>query len=159
EVWTMDANGEHAAGVTRNEVEEIEPELSPDNSQVLFIAPANARLEPYYNQSLFVTPSSGGTPRAGLPDFPYEIDRATWLHGGRTILAAVNMGVHNEVFVVDVAAGTFTQATNGAHAIPPWPAPAWNVEFQAERAVFLLDEATRYGDVWTLPFAGGQPTR
>src|SRR5262245_11392427 len=49
EVWTMDASGEHAQAVTANDIEELEPELSPDNSQVLFIASASATLDPYYN--------------------------------------------------------------------------------------------------------------
>ena len=47
-----------------NAVEEIGAELSPDNAQVLFLADANARFEPYYGSTLFVVPAAGGTPRA-----------------------------------------------------------------------------------------------
>ena len=37
EVWIMDASGERAAQLTNNAVEEVEAELSPDDSQVLFL--------------------------------------------------------------------------------------------------------------------------
>ena len=159
EVWTMDVTGENARALTSNTIEELEPELSPDNSRVLFVAAANAALEPYYNQNLFVVPASGGTARALLPDFPYEIDRATWGPGGRTIIAVANMGVHNEILQIDVATGTFKQLTDGTHGIPAYPAPAFNYEPRADRLVFLFDEPTRFGDVYTLALATGQATR
>ncbi|HEV3060196.1 MAG TPA: S9 family peptidase [Vicinamibacterales bacterium] len=159
EIWTMDASGQNGRAVTSNGVEELDPELSPDNRQLLFIAGAGARLEPYYNQNLFVVPASGGTPTALFPDFPYEFDRATWAPDGRSILAVVNMGLHSEIFRVDVAARTFTQLTDGRHSIPSAPAPAWNLETRAQKLVYLLDEPARFGDIWTLPLAGGAPTR
>ena len=159
EVWTMDADGGNARAITNNAVEELEPELSPDNSQVLFLAGANPQLESYYNQNLFIVPAAGGTPRAVLPDFPYEFDRATWLPDGRSILAVVNMGVHSEVFRVDVAGRTFTQLTDGAHAIPSAPAPAWSVEPRAGKVTFLFDEPTRFGDAWVMALTGGAPVR
>jgi dipeptidyl aminopeptidase/acylaminoacyl peptidase len=159
EIWIMDASGEHARAVTSNGIEEIDPELSPDNSHVLFLASANAALEPYYNQNLFVVPAAGGTPRALFPDFPYEFDRASWTPDGRAILAVVNMGVHSEVFLVDPAARTFKQVTDGQHAIPPAPAPVWSIEPRAGRVAFLFDEPTRFGEVWTIPIGGGAPTR
>ncbi len=158
EAWTMDANGENARAVTSNAVEEIEPELSPDNSQVLFIASANPKLEPYYNQNLFIVPAAGGTPRAVIPDFPYEVDRAMWAPGGR-IVAVANMGVHSEIVQIDPAAGTFKPLTDGAHGIPSYPAPAFSYEPRTDRLAFLFDEPTRFGDVYTLPIANGQPTR
>ena len=159
EVWTMDAAGDNARQATTNSVEEAEAELSPDNSQLLFLASASAQLEPYYNQNLFIVPASGGTPRALFPDFPYEFDRATWTPDGRSIIAVVNMGVHSEIFAVDVAARTFKQITDGKHAIPPAPAPVWSVEPRAGKIAFLFDEPTRFGDAWTMPIGGGTPTR
>ena len=54
EVWLMDASGENARAVTNNAVGETNVELSPDNSQLLFISDSNERLEPYYQTSLFV---------------------------------------------------------------------------------------------------------
>jgi Tol biopolymer transport system component len=49
EVWTSDALGGSPRAVTTNSVEELEAELSPDNSRILFIAEANERLEQLYS--------------------------------------------------------------------------------------------------------------
>ena len=160
EVWLMDANGERASQLTHNDIEEAEAEISPDGSQVLFVAEANQRFEPYYSSTLFLVPAGGGTPRLLLPDFPYYIDRATWAPDGRSILAVAQMGVHSEIFQVDIAARTARQLTSGRHSIPMAPAPVWSLSPGAGRLVFLFDEPTRFGDVWTLAVApGAQPTR
>jgi dipeptidyl aminopeptidase/acylaminoacyl peptidase len=159
ELWIMDADGQNARALTANAIEEVDPELSPDNSQVLFLSGANEKLESYYNQNLFILPAAGGAPRLLFPEFPYEFDRATWSPDGRSIYAVVNMGLHSEVFAIDVKARTYRQLTDGEHAIPPSPAPAWNLEPRAGKLVFLFDEPTRFGDVWTLALGGGAPTR
>src|SRR5262249_15420724 len=57
EVWIMDANGSNARQVTQNHVPESAPSLSPDGSQVLFIAQANQKFEPYYNARIFIAPA------------------------------------------------------------------------------------------------------
>jgi dipeptidyl aminopeptidase/acylaminoacyl peptidase len=159
ELWTMDADGQNAKKLTSNAIEEVEPELSPDNTQVLFLAGANDKLEYYYNQNLFLVPAAGGRPRALFPDFPYEFDRAAWSADGRSIYAVVNMGLHSEIFSIDVGARTYKPLTNGEHAIPAAPAPAWTYDLRAGRFVFLFDEPTRFGDVWTLSPAGGPAAR
>src|SRR5262249_7553153 len=41
EVWVADADGSHPLALTSNGVEEASAELSPDNSQVLFLADTN----------------------------------------------------------------------------------------------------------------------
>ena len=160
EVWIMDANGEHASGLTHNTVEESDAEISPDGTQVSFLAEANQRFEPYYTSTLFVVSAKGGPPRLLLPDFPYWIDRAVWAPDGRSILAAVHMGVHSEIFQIDVASRTAKPLTDGRHSIPSAPAPAWNLTPAAGRLVFLFDEPARFGDVWTLALApGARPER
>jgi dipeptidyl aminopeptidase/acylaminoacyl peptidase len=159
EVWTMDADGANARALTSNTVEELDPELSPDNSQLIFIAGVGPHFERYYNQNLFIMPASGGTATALFPEFPYEFDRATWAPDGRSILAVVNMGLHNEIFRIDVAGRTYKQLTDGQHQIPPAPAAAWSLEPHTQKLIYLLDEPSRYGEAWTLPIAGGPATR
>jgi len=61
ELWVMDADGKNARILTHNFIEETEVELSPDNSQLLFVAESNAQLEPYYTSTVFVMPAAGGT--------------------------------------------------------------------------------------------------
>jgi dipeptidyl aminopeptidase/acylaminoacyl peptidase len=154
EIWIADAAGTNARAVTANGIEEDEAELSPDNSRLLFIAEANARLEPYYSSSLFTVPAAGGPPSMVLPNFPYAIEHASWSPDGTHVLAVVNMGVHSEVFRIDVGAHTARALTDGRHSVQFWSlAPA------AARMVFQFDEPTRLGDAWTLPLDGGTPTR
>jgi dipeptidyl aminopeptidase/acylaminoacyl peptidase len=154
EAWVIDAGGENARQLTRNAIEEGQPELSPDNSQVLFLASANEKLEPEYNLALFVVPASGGTPKLVSPDFPYAVDQATWSADGASIFVVANMGVHSEIFRIDLATRRATQLTDGRHFIP-----TWSVVPTAGRMLVQFDEPSRYGDVWTLPIEGGEPTR
>ena len=145
----MDAGGGSARALTDNAVEEIEGELSPDGTQLLFLAEANERLEPFHSSRLFLVPARGGTPQALLQNFPYAIERASWRPDGRAILAVVNMGVHSEIFSIDLATRRARALTDGRHAVQFWSAvPA------AGRMVFQLDEPTRLGDAWTLPSTG-----
>ena len=154
EVWVMDADGKNAKALTSNTIQEYGVELSPDNSQVLFTADTNERSEAYYPTTLFVVPVAGGTPKRAVPAKDYSFDNATWTPDGKSIIATVNLGVHNEFFQIDVATGNARQITNGDHYIPP----TWSAVVSAEKLVFQLDEPTRFGDVWTLPLRGDQKT-
>jgi dipeptidyl aminopeptidase/acylaminoacyl peptidase len=157
EVWVMDATGENARAITRNVNFEDTPELSPDGTQVLFLADMNDRFESYYNTTLFVVPAAGGTPRRVLPD-TYSFDRASWGLDGTTIIAVVNLGVHNEIVKIDLGTGAVKQLTNGEHSIPAPPAPAWGgVEPRSGRVAFLMEEPDRYGEMWTIPASGDGP--
>jgi dipeptidyl aminopeptidase/acylaminoacyl peptidase len=151
EVWVMDADGSNARALTSNGIEETGAELSPDNTQVLFIADTNDRFEPYYNTNLFVVPAAGGPARALVPDFPYAFDQASWAPDGRSIFAVVNMGIHNEVFQIDVSSRRPSQLTEGDHFIPY---TGWSLVPGAGRMVLQLDEPTRFGDVWTMAMSG-----
>jgi dipeptidyl aminopeptidase/acylaminoacyl peptidase len=153
EVWVMDASGRNARAVTSNSIEELEAELSPDNTQILFLAEANGTLDPYYSSTIFLAPAGGGAPRLLLPDFPYAIEHASWTPDG-AIVASVNMGTHSEIFRIDVAARRAKALTNGRHSVQ-----FWSVVPEARRMIFQLDEPTRIGDAWTLPLEGGTPSR
>jgi dipeptidyl aminopeptidase/acylaminoacyl peptidase len=155
EIWVMDANGENARALTNNVIQESNVELSPDNSQVLFFADTNDRFELYYPPNLFVVPAGGGTPRQVVSDFPYTFEQATWAPDGRSILAVIDMGVHSEIFEIDLGSKRPRQLTDGAHFIPP----GWGVVPGAGKMVFQIDEPTRFGDVWTMPLppASGGP--
>jgi dipeptidyl aminopeptidase/acylaminoacyl peptidase len=156
ELWVMDASGENARVLTSNAIQERLIDISPDNSQLLFLADTNERFEPYYPVTIFIVPATGGTPRALLSDFPYAIDQALWAPDGRAIIASVNMGVHSELFEIDARSGRMRQLTDGSHFV----APGWSVAAGAGKIVFQLDEPTRFGDVWTLALAAASaPTR
>jgi dipeptidyl aminopeptidase/acylaminoacyl peptidase len=155
ELWNIGADGSAPVQLTRNTVPEEDGELAPDGSQVLFIARANARQEPYYNANLFLVPASGGPARAPFPDFPYEVQRAGWGADGKSIWMLVNTGVRLELFQVNLSTHAFRPVTQGDHALVP---SSWSTA--AGRHVFMIDEPTRIGDIWTwAPAVGTAPTR
>jgi dipeptidyl aminopeptidase/acylaminoacyl peptidase len=158
EVWVMDVTGANARALTRNEIQESAAELSPDNSQVLFLADTNERFEPYYNTAIFVVPAAGGTPQPLLPDFKYAIDDAAWAPDGKSIIAVANLGVHSELVQIDVASHRARQLTDGRHFIPTM-AGGWQIVPGTGTIMMQLDQPARWGDVWTMPLTGGTPTQ
>jgi dipeptidyl aminopeptidase/acylaminoacyl peptidase len=144
ELWNIAADGSDAIRLTKNSIPEEDGELSPDGSQVLFIARANHRQEPYYNENLFLVPAGGGEARAPFPDFPYEIQRAGWGDHAKTIWMLVNTGVRLQLFEANLQTRAFKPVTEGDHALVP---ASWG--HAAGRHIFMIDEPTRIGDVWT----------
>ena len=157
ETWIMDVGGDNPRALTNNTIEEKTIDLSPDGTQLLFLADTNERFEPNYPTNLFIVSTTGGAPRLAVPDFKFTFDQAFWAPDGKSIIANVNMGVHTEFFRIDVAARRARQLTDGTHLI----APGWSAVPGAGKIVFQIDEPTRFGDVWTLPMTGAQaaPTR
>jgi dipeptidyl aminopeptidase/acylaminoacyl peptidase len=155
EVWVMDANGANAAQLTRNSVGEGDVELSPDGSQVVFTSGANAKFDTYYNSNIFVVRAAGGEARLLLPDLPYSVGSVGWSRDGASLYYVANMGVRSALFQLDLATNTPKQLTKGDHSLQGWSYVA-----SAGRHVFQIDEATRYGEVWTLPAdRAGEPAQ
>ncbi len=105
EVWVMGADGSDPRRLTTNNVPELGAQVSPDGSQVLFLAHANERFEKYYNSNVFLVPSGGGSARTLAPNLTYEFSDAAWSVDGGAVFAVVNMGVHSELFRLHVATG------------------------------------------------------
>ena len=154
ELWSIAADGAGAIQLTKNAVPEEDGELAPDGSQVLFVARANHRQEPYYNANLFLVPANGGQVRALMPDFEHEVLRAAWATDSKSIWMIVNTGVRIDLFQVDLASRTPRQITRGDHAVVP---PLWSTV--AGRHVFMIDEPTRIGDIWTWAPGDNAPKR
>ena len=154
ELWNIAADGTSPVQLTRNAIPEEDGELAPDGSQVLFIARANHKQEPYYNANLFLVPASGGQTRALMPDFPYEVQRAGWADDSKSIWMLVNTGVRLDLFQVDLASRTPKPITKGDHALVP---TSWSTV--SGRHVFMIDEPTRIGDVWTWTTGDAAPKR
>jgi dipeptidyl aminopeptidase/acylaminoacyl peptidase len=145
EVWVTDATGGGGVQITRNTVPENGAQLSPDGSQVLFLSQANQDFVTYHNRKIFVASAAGGQARVLAGDLPYEVGGAAWSNDGRSIFFTANMGVHSELFQLDVAAGKPRQLTDGKHTLK-----SWTYRPSAERHVFSIDEPTNPGDIWTL---------
>ena len=151
ELWNIAADGSTPIQLTKNAVPEEDGELAPDGSQVLFVARANHRQEPYYNANLFLVPAKGGQVRALMPEFPHEVLRAGWATDSKSVWMIVNTGVRIDLFQVELASPKPRQITQGDHALVP---PYWSTV--AGRHVFVIDEPTRIGDIWT--WAPGEPS-
>jgi dipeptidyl aminopeptidase/acylaminoacyl peptidase len=143
ELWNIAADGSDAVRVTKNAIPEEDGELSPDGSQILFLARANRRQEPYYNANLFLVPASGGVPRPLMPTFPHEVLRAGWAADGKSVWMIVNFGVHSQLVQVDLGAPKLRPITQGDHAVVP---QSWSTV--GGRHLFMIDEPARIGDIW-----------
>jgi len=153
DVWVMDATGSGAAQLTRNGIPENGATFSPDNAQVLFVAGGNARFETYYNDNMFVVPAAGGQARLLVPDLPYEVGDAEWSSDGRSVFFTANLGVHSELFQLDIATAKLTQLTDGRHAVR-----SWSYDSKSGRHVMSLDEPTNPGEAWVFQ-GSGSPTQ
>ena len=154
ELWSIGADGSDPIQLTKNVVPEEDGELAPDGSQVLFVARANHRQEPYYNANLFLVPAKGGQVRALLPAFEHEVLRAGWAIDSKSIWMIVNTGVRIDLFQVDLASRKPQQITQGDHALVP---QSWSAV--AGRHVFMIDEPARIGDIWTWTPGDAAPKR
>jgi dipeptidyl aminopeptidase/acylaminoacyl peptidase len=153
EVWAANADGSSAVQLTKNTVQEGNPAISPDNSQVLFIAGANAKLETYYNGRLFAVPAGGGAARVVVGENePYDVDRAAWSKDGTSIYMLVNLGVHEELFVVPAAGGKPKQLTDGKHNIGA-------LTRSGDRLAFTIASSTSGGEVWTMGAGDAAPAQ
>ena len=154
ELWSVGVDGSSGVQLTKNRVPEEDGELSPDGSSVLFLARANDRLQPYYNANVFLVPAQGGPSRALMPGFQYEVLRAGWAADSKSIWMIVNTGVRSHLFEVDIATATPRQITQGDHALIP---QSWTLA--GNRHLFMIDEPTRIGDVWTWVPGDSAPSR
>ena len=162
EVWVMNADGTEPVQLTRNNVPEAPnccggsgARLSPDNRRVLFLAKSNEKFEFQYKASIFVVPASGGAAELLLPDLPYEVKQASWSMEGDAIYFVANMGVHSELFRLELSTQKVHQLTDAKHRVHNW-----NYQPSADLHVFAIDQPGNPGDFWVLPALGaGTPTR
>jgi dipeptidyl aminopeptidase/acylaminoacyl peptidase len=149
EVWLLTVEGGNQVQLTRNDVPERSVRLSPDGMQVMFLSGTNGQFEKYYNGRIFLVPSAGGPPKLVAPELPYAVDAAAWGRDSSTIFFLANLGVHSELFELEVKTGKARQLTQGKHTIA-----GWSFLPTADRHVMTIDEPTNDGDVYLL--AAGQ---
>ncbi len=152
EIYIMNASGSGAIRLTENEIPEGDLEISPDNRQILFTAAANEKFETYYNNRLFLVSAAGGGARWALPEFPYAIDSARWSKDGRSVVALCNLGVHNELFQIDLATGKYTQMTDGAHALQ-----SGNYALAPDADIFTISTPNHPGEIFILSAGSTAP--
>jgi dipeptidyl aminopeptidase/acylaminoacyl peptidase len=154
DVWVMNADGSKPLRITNNTVAEWGAELSPDNTRVLFRAGANASFESYYTPNIFMATVPDGAAVPAVPDLPHEVMAATWAADGKSIYYVGNVGVHSELFELNVASRTSRALTGGSHSTF-----GWHFSSATSKHLFQLDEPGRRGDVWILDAAAVAPSR
>jgi dipeptidyl aminopeptidase/acylaminoacyl peptidase len=146
EIWIMDADGQDATRVTYNKNPEGGVELSPDNKSVLYIAWTNENDQPYFEDNLFIISASGnGRARQMLGDFDHDIEQAHWSKDGNSIYFKANLGVHSELFSLDIASGEITELTSGEHTVRNW-----QYSPPSDSHALSIRTAHNNGDYWHL---------
>ena len=153
EVWAANADGSNAVQLTKNSVQEGNAAISPDGSQVLFISQANAKFDTYYNGRLFLVPAAGGAARALVGENePLDVDRAAWSKDGRSIYMLVNLGAHEELFVVPATGGKPRQLTDGKHNIG-------SLSRSGDRLAVTIGDSKSGAEVWTMAAGDAAPSQ
>ena len=80
--------------------------------------------------------------------------QTAWSKDGQSIYFLANMGIHTELFKLDLETEKAQQLTDGEHTIG-----SWTYYPSMDRHVFKIGEPTTPGDVWTMPADGGTPTQ
>lgn len=145
ELWLMDADGKNQTQLTNNNVTESGAELSPDGKQVLFSANANEDFDFYYNDKLFVIPSTGGKPILLTKGLPYEVNGAHWTKDGKSIYLHLSTGLESQLFTLNVATGKTTQITKGDQDVS-----GWDYNAALDMHAFGVSNETNAGDIHLL---------
>ena len=145
EVWVMDANGANARALTQQRDRGVGGgALARQLAGAVPRRRERAVRAVLQHDDLFVVPAAGGTPRPLLPDFPYAID-AGGVGARRPVdpRRSSNMGVHSEIFQIDVASQSRRQLTDGRHFIPHagWADGSW----RRKRACWCFSSTSRRG--------------
>ncbi len=151
EIWIMEVDGGKAKQVTNNNNPEKGPDLSPDNRTILYTAWTDENDQPYFEDNLFIIDADGGNPRQMLGNFDHDIQQAEWSDDGTHIYFRANLGVHNELFQLNVESGNIKQLTNGEHTINQWHYNASN-----DQHLFSIRTAHNNGDYWYLSSADAE---
>src|SRR5438309_1919432 len=85
--------------------------------------------------------ASGGA-RLLMADLQYEIERAQWSSDGKSIYFLANMGVHTELFKVNVDSPKPEQITQGKHSLN-----GWTMSTAAKAQVYTASEPMMPGEI------------
>jgi len=143
EIWIMSTEGSDGAQVTDNNNPESDSELSPDNGSILYISWTDENDQPYFENNLFIIPAGGGNATQLLGNFDHEIQQAHWSGDGNSIYFKANLGVHNELFELDLGSGEITQLTDGEHTVGNWQYSA-----TSDQHIMSIRTAHNNGDFW-----------
>jgi Tol biopolymer transport system component len=142
EVWVSDADGSGPVRLTSfgGGLSGL-PRWSPDGKVIAFDGGTQTG-----HLSIFLIPSSGGTPKP-LTDDSAEDTKASWSHDGRWVYFSSNRTGRYQVWKIAVNGGTPVQVTRqGGHA-----------PFESEDGKFVYYAKERMSPaIWRVPVGGGE---
>jgi dipeptidyl aminopeptidase/acylaminoacyl peptidase len=154
EIWIMDAAGKSRRQLTHNHVAENVNDISPDGKWVLFSAGANDQFETYYQSTLFLIPAEGGSARILLPDFKGEVDQARFSSDGSKVYFIGSLGVHSEIFSLDLKSLRVQQMTREVNVLQ-----SWDFNPAAKVVAFVNSSAASPGEIFISPETEFKPAR
>ncbi len=145
EVWIMDRANLKTTQITFNDNYEINAELSPDQKSLLYIAWTDENDQPYFENNLFIISAQGGKAQKMLGNFDHDIQQAHWSKDANSIYFKANLGVHNELFKLNVKSGQISQLTDAKHTVN-----SWHYLPEINSHIMSIKTAHNNGDFWIL---------
>jgi dipeptidyl aminopeptidase/acylaminoacyl peptidase len=80
--------------LTKSEIEEGNPKLSPDGTLVAYSYPRDGKRRNESSAYTVAVSATGGTGKNAVADLDHAVDTADWMPGSRSLLVAANDGTH-----------------------------------------------------------------
>lgn len=141
EVFVHDLMQAETVRWSLNEVQEVSPQLSPDGTELAYIAAANEDLQPYYESKVFIQ-TPGAPPRRLLGDMAMEALAFSWDEAGEGLYIVGNTGLRADLYHYQIETGALRQLTEGDHAII-----SWRYDPVAKTHIARFESATDPGEV------------
>lgn len=155
-VCLMDLNGNNIRVLTDAVHEHFEPKVSPDGSKVLFLANVNQIGEVYFEKNIFILDCENTDKvEQTCPNIPHEVLSATWAADGSAIYFNANLGVHTQLFQLNVDTHEIHQLTEGQHSIK-----SWHYSRPADSLLLQFYSSQSPGELWLYdPSQSDSPTQ
>lgn len=146
-IWSMPVDGVQPTRLTPDSIVVGRFSLSPDGSQFVFLIERGGG-----KSDLAVMPTGGGPMRILMEGGASA--SFVWSPDGSKLVLSSDRGGSDDIWLVEVSTGTVHQLTNWLE----WElGPFWNADGTA--VYFLSNKSATLADLWTVPAAGGEPTR
>src|SRR6185437_6378805 len=112
EAYLFDTASLQLERLTRNDVTESLPVVSPDGRWVAFLAPADYTY--FRNRKIYLRSTRGGEWKTLLDDWGGDPRDLAWSADSRMLYFNAGSGVAEDVFAADVSSGKRTRLTDGS---------------------------------------------
>lgn len=151
EVWLINSDGKKPKQLTKNDYAERQIQISPSNKSILFISDINEEGEYFFDANAFILSiAKGSITPIGIKQ-TFEVESARWSKSGKDIYVQANMGVHSEIWSLNVKTNKARQLTNGTHTVKQW-----RYNSKVDKHLVILATPTSRGDIWLMLKSGSK---